>query len=347
MSIAFQTTAQLLPATRDYIDSLAEAFIEQPATHALSIGIAQGNTTSFLNYGQTSTEEPSPPSEHSIYTIGSVTKTFTALALAKMVMAKTVALDDPIRRYLPDSAVGWPEERSMTLEDLAVQHSGLPRMPLNFTTYNSPDPYRTYGPDDLYTYLKSYRSSTPKRRSYQYSNLGFGLLGTILAEQAETSYPDLMQALILNPYGLEETYAALPPEGSPILPAHNAVGQPSTHWTFDALAGAGAMFSTTSDLVKYGRTLLQDSAAFELLTTAYRTFGPEDRPNVQGLAWIKLPAANPNRSVWFHNGQTNGGHAFLVVIPEDQLVFAALTNSAVDSDPMCFKMLRALVEAVK
>ncbi len=83
-----------------------------------------------------------PADEHTLYEIGSVTKTFTATALAAMVLAGRVRLNDPIAEYLP-SGVRAPgkDGKPITLLDLAEQRSGLPRLPSNMQDVYGDDPY--------------------------------------------------------------------------------------------------------------------------------------------------------------------------------------------------------------
>jgi serine-type D-Ala-D-Ala carboxypeptidase/endopeptidase len=80
--------------------------------------------------------------EDSIFEIGSISKTFTGLILARMVGQQKVTLDEPVRQLLPEGTVAKPNGPEITLLDLASQHSGLPRMPDNFHPGNPEDPTR-------------------------------------------------------------------------------------------------------------------------------------------------------------------------------------------------------------
>ncbi len=107
------------------------------------------------------------------FEIGSVTKGFTALLLAEMVLKGDVALDDPARRYLP--SVPLPMNgRAITLEDLATHTSGLPFMP---------DPLPATK-TDIYRFLAGYKPKQAPGANWDYSNLGYWLLGEALAARA-------------------------------------------------------------------------------------------------------------------------------------------------------------------
>ena len=92
----------------------------------------------------------------SLFEIGSISKTFTGLILARMVAEGKVRLDEPVRELLPAGTVKKPAGREITLLDLVTHHSGLPRMPDNFHPADQDNPYADYGPEQLYAYVKSH-----------------------------------------------------------------------------------------------------------------------------------------------------------------------------------------------
>jgi CubicO group peptidase (beta-lactamase class C family) len=102
-----------------------------------------------------------------------------------MVNRKEVALDDPAGKYLREH-VTMPERsgKSITLLDLATHTSGLPRLPGNMKVDNAANPYVDYSLDDLYQFLSGYTLPRDPGSEFEYSNLGAGLLGHLLAYRA-------------------------------------------------------------------------------------------------------------------------------------------------------------------
>lgn len=340
----YSLTAQGSANLTQQMDSLVEAFLQKPQFHGMSIGIGRvGEAPTLFHYGALTQDGAQAPTDASIYTIGSISKTFTALALAKLVETGAVQLTDPVRKFYAPETLGWGEERAISLQDLATHHSGLPRLPTNMKDLYTPQPYANYDEAALKAYLAKCRGKLPEKRTNEYSNLGFGLLGTLLAGQRNQSYEQLIEELILMPYELRHTYVSVPTEESGLVPPHGQFGQPTVHWSFQALAGAGSLFATIGDLVKYGEAVMTDSSVQQLLFTEYEEFGNPDALLGQGLAWIRLPNPNDNSAVWFHNGQTNGGRAFLALVPERQLVFAGLSNASGDIDALCVQLLRLVL----
>src|SRR5699024_5667481 len=101
---------------------------------------------------------------------------------------------------LPD--IEFKDERvgEITLEELATHASGLPRMPTNFYPRNPQNPYVDYGEAKLLAFLKGFELPVaPPDAPFEYSNLGMGLLGYLLAKQADVELEDLYQTKIFEP----------------------------------------------------------------------------------------------------------------------------------------------------
>ena len=109
---------------RDLAAALKDGALAPATNGGMAIGVVQHGTRRIFAYG--------PVKEDSIFEIGSISKTFTALMLAQMVVQHKVKLDEPVRELLPPGTVAKPEGAEITLLDLATQQSGLPRCPTIF-----------------------------------------------------------------------------------------------------------------------------------------------------------------------------------------------------------------------
>src|SRR5579863_3922159 len=135
---------------------------------------------------------------HTLFEIGSVTKTFTATTFAAMVLRNQVLLSDPISKFLP-AGVRAPSKggRPITLLDLAEQRSGLPRLPSNMDDVAGDDPYADYTVADMYAFLSDFSLNREPGEKYEYSNYGIGLLGQLLANRAKLPYSTLVRDTVL------------------------------------------------------------------------------------------------------------------------------------------------------
>jgi CubicO group peptidase (beta-lactamase class C family) len=200
------------------------------------------------------------PTARTLFEIGSVTKALTGLLLADAIERGLVDADTPVRSLLPDT-VDWTYADSvaalaqtMTLEHLATHRSGLPRLPSNLrAVMASPqDPYAAYGDSALYAALDDAVLPRAPGTRYEYSNLGMGLLGHLLARRADTTYAALVRRRITAPLGLSDTRIHLTDaQQSRFAQGHNRAGAPAPPWHFDALAGAGALRSTAADMLAF------------------------------------------------------------------------------------------------
>jgi CubicO group peptidase (beta-lactamase class C family) len=159
-----------------------------------------------------------------------------------MVQRGEVNLNDPVVQYLP-SDVNMPARagRSITLQDLATHTSGLPSMPGNFQPSDPSNPYSDYSVEQLYSFLSNHQLTRDVGALYEYSNVGFGLLGHTLAQRAGLDYETLVRTRVLQPLSMSSTAVTLSPELISRLSAgHDHV----SNWDLPpAFAGAGALRS--------------------------------------------------------------------------------------------------------
>jgi len=181
------------------------------------------------------------PDADTIFQIGSITKTFTATLLAEAVESGKLKLDTPVAKLLPDLTVPSRNGKPITLGELAMQVSGLPRLPTNMRPANPRDPYADYDAAKLKTFLATYKLPRDPGASYEYSNLGFGVLGYALAQHTGTTYAGMLQSRILEPLDMTSTTAALSePLNARWAMGHGMDGQPAAPWHLGVLGGSSS-----------------------------------------------------------------------------------------------------------
>ena len=191
-----------------------------------------------------------------MFDIGSITKTFTTLALADMVKQGIVNLDDPIEKYLPaDVKVPQYNGHKITLENLATHTSGLPFMLSNIWINNTiGDLNPNYNETQMYQGLANTTLSSEPGTKFLYSDFGMGLLGHILTlKEGGIPYEQLVKNRILDVLGMNDTKITLSENDIKYrFPIGHLNGlEIETPKIPDVIAGAGAFRSTASDLLKY------------------------------------------------------------------------------------------------
>jgi CubicO group peptidase (beta-lactamase class C family) len=264
-------------------------------------------------YGQSDSPNNRPLDGDTVFEIGSITKVFTALLFADMVLRGEVAPDDPAAKFLPAS-VKMPEFEGapITLLDLATYTSGLPRMPSNFAPKDPKNPYIDYAAERLYDYLSNHKLGFKPGKHYEYANLGFGLLGHILELRGGRSYEELVVSRICTPLGMDDTRITLSSSMQQRLArGHNMGLAPVANWDFSVLAGAGALRSTANDLLKFLRMCLEPGdgpvAAAQKLALAERRPRADQRDVASG--WF-VASRFGDELVWKDGG--TGGYATFI-----------------------------------
>jgi CubicO group peptidase (beta-lactamase class C family) len=302
-----------------------------PFTHTgVTIGVVQHGVRRIFTYG--------PAKPDSVFEIGSISKTFTALILAQMVEQKLVRLDEPVRELLPPNTVAKPAGPEISLLDLSDQHSGLPRMPDNFAPADPNNPYADYNTKLLYAFLAKQGVALPTNAPFVYSNLGVGLLGQALANRAAKPYPQLLHEQVTGPLGLTDTAITLTPAmQSRFIQGYDGDHHPARAWDLDALAGAGGIRSTAADMLTYLEAQLHPDhlPAAALASPNGKTLPAAialdhvihaDVGNGMHIAlnWFQYDATG---SFW-HNGGTGGFSSYAIFNPAQDFAVIVLSNVA-------------------
>ena len=248
----------------------------------------------------------------SVFEIGSITKTFTATVLSDMVRRGEVRLSDPVAGLLP-AGVSVPslKGRQITLEDLATHTSGLPRNPSNLDSLDPDNPYADYTADQLYKFLGGYTLTRDPGSKWEYSNVGFGLLGHALALRAGMSYEDLVRRRVLEPLGMPSTAVTMTPAMEAHLAVgHDADGRAVSSFDFGVLAGEGALRSSATDMLSYAAANL-DAEGGPLHAAMVVARVPRNAHRI-GLAWNAYRAGGLD--IVSHSGATGGFSTFMEIL---------------------------------
>ena len=314
-------------------DAELRAIIEQRVAEKRSAGIVVGvlhpdGRTQIVAAGSPGPGRP-PLDSNTVFEIGSITKVFTGTLLAALAEEGKVRLDDPVQKYLPDSVrVPTRNGKAITLALLAAQRSGLPRLPDNMRPANPANPYADYSVSQLYQFLSNHQLTRDPGDTWEYSNLGVGLLGHVLSLAAGKSYEELVRERVLVPLKMTHTSIALTPWMRDHLAlGHDPQGRVVANWDLPTLAGAGALRSTATDMLKFVDANLHPERGplGRAMALAQREHAAAAPPLAIGLAWL-IMRAGADTIVW-HNGGTGGYRSFVGFVPSRKLGVVVLTNS--------------------
>jgi CubicO group peptidase (beta-lactamase class C family) len=325
-----------LPNDEEIRKILVDRVDAQRQSVGIVVGVIEPAGRRVVAYGRLAKDDPRSLNGDTVFEIGSITKVFTSLLLADAVQRHDVALIDPIAKFLP-AKVKVPERggRAITLQDLSSHVSGLPRLPTNMAPKDASNPYADYSVEDLYRFLSGYELTRDVGAQYEYSNLGGGLLGHVLSLRAGTDYEALVRSRITGPLGMSSTGIALSADMKPrFAVGHSPTMQPVANWDLPTLAGAGALRSTTNDLLIFlaanlGYVETPLAPAMAAMRAVRR---PTGMPGVDiALGWHIL-TANGKDIIW-HNGGTAGYRTFIGYDAAARTGVVVLSNAGTAAGP--------------
>ncbi len=300
------------------IDDLAEQYVEVGAM----VGVVRGVETLVLSYGTKRFGADDPPDRHSVFEIGSITKTFTTALLARLILDATLEPDETVQPYLPADRVTLPTRNGeeITFFQLATHRSGLPKQ-VQDSDYPRPpgfDPlnhYAAYTTDHIYDYLTNYvtLAFTPGS-DWLYSNTGMGLLGHVLGLIDGTSYETLVSREVFDVLGMESSSLFVTDAQLDNLALGHSSGRTVTpnYTANDIYQGAGFIKSSLDDMLMYLKAHMRLTATPLNDVLAYTR---EPRFHVEywgdsGLDWY-TKELNDGQVVTYKGGRTGGYGAYV------------------------------------
>ena len=293
------------------------------------IGLIDDKGRRIVAHGHRALSGGTPVDGNTVFEIGSATKVFTALLLADAVRRGEVAYSDPVARFLP-AEVRMPTRggKVITLDDLVTHTSGLPRLTNNMTPKDVANPYADYSVRQLYDFLSSYELTRDIGERYEYSNLGAGLLGHVLARRAGVDYETLVAQRITRPLGMTSTAVTLTPAlRSRLATGHNGQRQPTANWDIPTFAGAGALRSTANDMLRFLAACLgvEQTPLASSMKALLEVRRPTGTPALEIARGWHILSPRGVDIVW-HNGGTGGYRSFTGYNAKERRGVVALSN---------------------
>lgn len=272
---------------------------------AMAAAVARADRPDWTIYlGDAGGGEPVGPETQ--FRIGSVTKTFTAALVLQLRDAGMLDLDDPL-----DVHLALPAHGQLTIRSVLNHTSGLQREPWGnvWDTLDVPDDDRLL--DEV---AKAEAVLSPRRR-WHYSNLGFAMLGHLVAAKTGGTWEEVLADRLLTPLGLADTtVAARPPVAQGYLvEAYSDHAWPEPHFDLRGAAPAAQLWSTAGDMAKWALFLAEPDPAVLARSTLEEMFepvvvtDPVDWHTGWGLGLMAAPQGGTDRAVDIgHNGAMPG-----------------------------------------
>ncbi|MTV39516.1 serine hydrolase [Duganella radicis] len=310
--------------------------------------VKDGKVVAAKGYGVRKLGDPTPVDGKTLFEIASNSKGFTAAALAMLVDEGKLAWDDPVTRHLPgfqmyDSYVTG----QMTVRDLLVHRSGLGLGAGDLLWW----PSTTFGSDEIIERLRYIKPATSFRASYAYDNLLYIVAGKIIADKAGKPWGEVLRERIFTPLGMGGTNTsvaemlAASDHAAPHskindriavvkpMPVPNAVGAVGINTNAEDIARWMTLLLNNGKMDN-GRQLFSAKQAAEMWTaqTPMRIREPKPalaatRPNFYAYGLGFQLRDYKGRKVVIHTGALQGFYSTMLMVPEERLGIALLTNA--------------------
>lgn len=345
---AAQTTqeaaAPIPPANAEIRKMLAERVDALGEGVGIVVAVVGPEGRRVIAYGRRSQGDPRPLDGDTAFEIGSVTKVFTSLLLADMVMRREVALADPVAKHLPDGTrIPHRNDRSITLVDLATHTSGLPFMPEDAL---AADDGGRHSIAQFYRFLARHELQREIGVQREYSNIGYWLLSEALASRGGMDYEPLLRERILLPLGMTHTAITLSSElKAQLAVGHDATLQPSPYFSdipiYSLMPAAGGLISSANDMARFLEMAMgyERSPLAPALALTLSTRRPTPGAAVeQALAWTV--EGQDDDTLIFHDGGTWGYASAVAWDPRQRLGVVVLSNHVASVADLARHLLR-------
>lgn len=338
--LATNAAAQMPPALDTYIEEARKAW----GVPGIAVTIVRdGKVLAAKGYGVRELGKPELVDENTVFDVASLSKSFTAAAIATLVDEGKMQWDDPVRRHLP--AIEFPDPyrtANVTIRDLLAHRVGLEagNFMFRFTNYDTAEVIRR---------MRFLEERQPFRTGMLYSNLGYAGAAEAAAHAAGMSFADLVRKRLVEPLGMSAASVAVEPDAAA---ANHATGhsiiagvhQPIRFRKAMAILGANAVNASARDMGRWmlfhlgdgtweGKRIVSQAAMREMhapqivvpTTPEFRAGRGLKYFAAYGLGWQVFDFQG--RTMLWHSGSADGMPVYMAVLPDEQIGVCVMTNS--------------------
>jgi CubicO group peptidase (beta-lactamase class C family) len=345
-SIVFAASAALAqtpawpPALDDYIEHARVAW-DCPGL-AVTV-VRDGQLVVAKGYGVRSLGKPERVDENTMFDIASVSKSFTAAAIATLVDEGKLQWDDPVRRWLPEAEFSDPyRTANVTLRDLLSHRVGVEAGNFLFR-------FTGYPTDEVLRRMRFLKEREPFRTTMLYSNIGYTAAGEAAARAAGMSFTDLLRTRLIEPLGMTASTVGVPHTASANYASPHAiidgVQRPiDSHTKALNILPANAINSTARDIAKWmlfqlgdgmwnGKRLISKTAMDEMHAPQVIIPTTQGMRDARGVTFFAAYALGWNvmdyrgHKVLWHSGAGDGMPVYMALLPDDRIGVMVMANT--------------------
>jgi CubicO group peptidase (beta-lactamase class C family) len=323
----------------DFIAKKIKTEMRKLQIPGVAIGIYHHGEIHTAGFGVTNVDNPLPITPQTLFPIGSISKTFTALLAMRLVEKGLLDLDTPIKKYLPN----------FKMKDANTKNKVTMRHLLTHVGGWSGDYFQEQGDgEDALAKIAAEVAHLPQQfplgEMFSYNNSGFYLAGHVIQQICQKPFETLMQELVFAPMELKQAYYFIrdycgkrftvghhnAPDVPPIVLSQYGCGRMANP--------AGGIVTNIEELLRYariylhkgknehGNRVLSSDTIHQLLVPQVSVYNQEQDKQSIALSWFYNELGDIK--VYSHGGGVTAQCALLAFAPEHDFAFALLTNSS-------------------
>ena len=324
------------------LEQTIEKLMEDYHVAGMSVAlIKDGQIVSSEGYGKRNVQEDLPMTKDTVLPIGSITKTFTSLALAMLADEGKLDWDEPVISYIPWLKLNNPVlTENVTARDLMCHRTGTPKYDLQAIYAVRDDKV------EMVKSLEYLQTTAAFRTKFQYSNQMVSLAGYLVDVLSGKSYEDFVRERIFTPLCMTssdfemESLAKYENTSKGYVFANDTFIEPP-YMHLGAFTPSGAIVSTAEDMAKFAlfqlgdgtweghrlvsEAMLKEMHTHQMIGTPYFWEFEEIQCAEYGLGWFT--DIYRGRKMINHGGNTNGFSAQMTLLPEEKFAIVALSNA--------------------
>lgn len=332
--------AQSCHLVKSSLSTLAEAFHDSLSFNG-SLLVAKDNMILLdKSYGYSNFELGTKNSNQTPFRIASVSKMFTSYAIYILASQKKLSLDDPITKYIPSLDSKF---KNIQINQLLKHKSGLVR---SIDNYLESAPHLTYNKNEIIEAINNTDLNLEVNNKFDYSNVGYILLGLVIEKVTNETYGNAMKDLIFIPLGLNQTFHEI--EGEIILNRASGYNMlegkifKSSHENKSHVLAAGSLMSSITDLFLFSKEIIRGSLLNKELHKHYLTLDENFRTNSGLVTWnysSKLALEKASGQIVMHSGLCPGFSSSVAIFLDHNLIVIGLSNqNPIDMSPIYNKL---------
>lgn len=359
--LAAGCTGQQVPA-KDLgadIDEVAATLIEQPLLHSTSIAVVYRGREFIRHRGDMEAGKPGPPTDATLYEIGSLSKTMAGTLMANAVLERRLGLDDDVRMYLRGDYPNLQYKGDpIRIRHLLSHTSGLPNMLPerantvldDFTDQRTPRElnaiYTGYGKADFFRDLHAVQIRQAPGKDYAYSSAGTQLAAHILETVYKRDYESLLRGLFRDSAAMTGLRIRLTDAEATRLAVgyHSDNEVPTTPMPELPWGASGNVKATVPEMLKYLKFQL---AGGPVVTESHRALVEFDSEFSIGYFWNIVGGDRLKGVYYAHHGGVPRSQCYVYIMPKYGLGIFVITNQSGDKTARAMEAaINTLVERI-